>query len=174
MFFNASFSLAIRTVINCLKVARYSSNILPKSSLAKPEVTKSTLVKSKIILSLLLAARFARYFKLKLFYGAPPPAEPVVSATNKTPGARLSPPPGYSNHKPSCLHCFAVRMYRPRNQPAGSSCKTQISGHSRKTGGTGVPSSLYTDSAFMKFVCDTRICLPTERPLDNTGSPSSS
>ena len=35
-----------------------------------------------IIGRLLLAARFARRLKLKLFYGAPPPAEPVVSVTN--------------------------------------------------------------------------------------------
>ena len=33
--------------------------------------------------SFLLAARFARCLKLKLFYGTPPPAEPVVSVTNK-------------------------------------------------------------------------------------------
>ena len=30
-------------------------------------------------------ARFARCLKLKLFYGAPPPAEPVVSVTNEKP-----------------------------------------------------------------------------------------
>ena len=32
---------------------------------------------------LLLAARFAQCLKLKLFYGTPPPAEPVVSVTNE-------------------------------------------------------------------------------------------
>ena len=31
----------------------------------------------------LLAARFAQCLKLKLFYGTPPPAEPVVSVTNE-------------------------------------------------------------------------------------------
>ena len=36
-----------------------------------------------IIGRLMLPARFARCLKLKLFYGAPPPAEPVVSVNNK-------------------------------------------------------------------------------------------
>ena len=39
-----------------------------------------------IVGKLLLAARFARCLKLKLFYGAPPPAQPVVSVTNEETG----------------------------------------------------------------------------------------
>ena len=39
--------------------------------------------------NLMLVARFARCLKLKLFYGVPPPAEPVVSLPKKKVAAEL-------------------------------------------------------------------------------------